>query len=259
MSRASSSSPSGSAEPPPESCASTCAAARRVRSLENSAATSISVSAARPADGRGQALGEERALGAPRGVQRRLRQRRSTLRRAVAAGPGLLRSRPRSLRQPRRHERRRELGAVGHEADQLLAHRARREVAEHRAQLLDDGVLALGARQIRGGQHALDAEAHERHRRLDALAPSRRRPRPQRDRPDRCPRAAARRAARACAAPRRARARSIASCPALSASSASRTVGASRASSPTCSSVSAVPISPTVLRSPAWCSAMTSV
>ena len=54
-------------------------------------------------------------------------------------------------------------------------------------------------------------------------------------------------------------ARSIASWPALSASSASATVDASFASSPTWSSVSAVPMIPTALRSPAWCSAITSV
>jgi hypothetical protein len=54
-------------------------------------------------------------------------------------------------------------------------------------------------------------------------------------------------------------ARSIASWPALSASSASATRGARRASSETCASVSAVPIEPTTFSMPAWCSAITSV
>jgi hypothetical protein len=52
---------------------------------------------------------------------------------------------------------------------------------------------------------------------------------------------------------------SIACWPAESASSASSTVGASLPSSPTCHSVSAVPISPTADFTPAWCSASTSV
>jgi hypothetical protein len=61
-----------------------------------------------------------------------------------------------------RHERRGLPRPLGHEAEQLVAHGARREVGEHGAELGQDGVDPLGGSQIAPLELALDPKAHER-------------------------------------------------------------------------------------------------
>ena len=242
----------------PASRARMCSAARRMRSRRERRLEIHRPQRLEPG-GRGrQALSQEVALGAARGVERRLR---SGGRRCGAPLPPFAAAARRVAAPCASHEATSAGASSVRSATRpmsssriALAGRSRETGPQRR----DDRVLALGAREVGAGQLALDAEAHERHRRLDAAAIAR------------APSAATRSAGSLPAGSGTTRSsslrraatrapRSIASCPAASASSASSTVGARRASSPTCSSVIAVPISPTVLRSPAWCIAMTSV
>jgi hypothetical protein len=149
-----------------------------------------------PFGGHRDALGQERALGPRDRVERRGRSTRLPRSpasraavadaRAVGAARARVRTRtgargggrggasrrpsarrPRTgARQPRRDERGRQIGPVGHGRHELLAQRARRHRREHRSQRIDDTVLALGGRQVPGVELALHAEADEGHRRL---------------------------------------------------------------------------------------------
>ena len=228
-----------------------CAAARRVSSLVQGRSRSRLTRTSRPARGsathcarkarsacgrvesRGAGRAGWQAAGCPRARRAR---RRGRARGASAPRP----------REPRGDERRGEVRAVGDECEQLVAHRARRDAREDRAQRVADAVLALRGREVAGVQLALDAEAHERHRGVDALLYRLRALAWMRSAPSAHCGSGTTRTARL-PGPTRA-ARNIASWPALSASRASATFGARRASSPTCSSVSAVPVRPTVLR-----------
>ena len=82
---------------------------------------------------------------------------------APAPGRGLAASHSMSSSTVRREP-------VGHQAEQLVAQHARRERGEDRPQRADGGVLALGRCEVAGRERALDAEAHERHGAVDALA-----------------------------------------------------------------------------------------
>ena len=209
------------------------------------------------------ARGTERGTRAPPPARRAQAPRRGarTPSRRLASGraPARPPRRPRRRRHPRggwraSHSKQllgRHPEPPGGQREQLVAQRARRTGANTGRSASTTRVLALGALQVPRVQLALDAEAHERHRALDALA-----------HPGRALGSASRSAGSLPAGSGTTRsssrrpaatsaARIIASWPALSASSASSTTGASRASSPTWSSVSDVPISPTALRSPA--------
>ena len=152
-----------------------------------------------------------------------------------------------------------ELEPAGGAAHEVLAQHAGRQLGEDRAQLGDRPVLALGAARR---PHAPGSARPRRRRtaptpRRESAAP--RRPRARSDRRDRAPRGAARRGARASARP-------PAGPPAASRPDPhGRRRGTARARARfaaahrTCSSVSAVPMIPTALRSPAWWSASTSV
>ena len=217
----------------------------------------------RPLLGRGDAQREERPLGAPRARETACDRSPCASRRRRSARPPGARSSPRPVARAVAAASRPGSPAAPAGSETIRVSSIRIALGGSVANTGRSSSIIRsrpsGLAVVAARQHPLDAEAHERHRRLRPPPRSPRAPSRWTARPGRCPPAAAPRAARACAWPRGSTARSIASWPALSASSASSTVWAIRASSPTCSRVSAVPISPTALRIPAWCSAITSV
>ena len=239
------------------SCARTCAAARRISSLENSASRSI--------------VGQRLAPGGPATPGTAPGTLRSARPAASSAGCGSAGRRcgaplppvapepaPRAsgaLRQPRGDERGRELGAVGDE--RRSAPRASRSAgasAKTGRSASIDRVLALGAR--RGRPSASSRSTRKRTNGTDASTRVGHRPRAlardevggvaaRRQRHDAQLELAPRRDARAAQhrlLARRCRRRA----PAAPSAPGARARRPAR-------SVSAVPMSPTVLRSPAWC------
>ena len=232
--------------------------------LVSGSSTSMSASSASPASGRAMhsARNSVAASGPwPRSAARPAAPPGPEARRARAVAGTATAHTPPAEPPPAQQRRQPTLGQLQRPATRRTSS-SRRTLAgssEHRAQLGQRPVAALGAARVGALEDPLDLEDDERHR---AARPGRAAPRRRRARsgpPGRCPsgsgttRSSSSRPAASRAA------RSIASWPAAVGVETQLEHLTTRSSSPTCSSVSDVPMIPTALRSPAWCRASTSV